>query len=190
MRALYLAPALSPCLTHCQRVALLLKLWKKTPLISYMSFFTTSITLTFKLFYRHLVECDWLVGSENFNSYIYIFSPLKKIVFGVALQRRWPLPVQPLKKKKKNWGKLNQPHASPTMNLFSFASLELWPRKYGCGWDSLVSPDPLFGEHWSRAHLYSALALYSYCQWPVPRLLKMDEAKAQPNNQSIPPGWV
>lgn len=45
-------------------------------------------------------------------------------------------------------------------------SLELWPRKYKCGWDLLVSPDPLFGEHWSKAHLYSALALYSYCQWP------------------------
>lgn len=82
----------------------------------------------------------------------------------------------------------NQPHTSPTMSSLSITSFELWPTKNNRGWDSLVSPDPLFGEHWSRVHLYSASALYSYCQWPAPRLLKMDEAKTQANNHTPP--WV
>lgn len=40
----------------------------------------------------------------------------------------------------------------------------------------------------SSAHLYSALARRLCCQRLAPRLLKMDEAKTQPNNQSTPPG--
>lgn len=70
-------------------------------------------------------------------------------------------------------------------------------RKRKCVENSTVSPDPPFGwsvagaQHWSTAHLYSVAALCCCCQWPAPsRLLKMDEAKAQPNNQSIPSGLV
>lgn len=52
-----------------------------------------------------------------------------------------------------------------------------------------AGPRPSFsGNTGSRAHLYSALALRWCCQRLAPRLLKMDEAKAQPNNQSIPAG--
>lgn len=56
--------------------------------------------------------------------------------------------------------------------------------------DSLVGLDPLSRQHRTRAHLYSAQASYTYCQWTVHRPVKMDEGKVWPDNQSIPSGQL